>query len=185
VNYLRHAPLTFWVAVCCLGGALLTGAALTGEETAVATPRSAAGASYSRADAVAALDRVSGVYPAVHSGEIRKWAEETELMFTQALDRYLNAGGDKQDPTGQAWQQAIDAAASLAETPSEKRLMQAAVLGQRVHSLVSLTAGIRPEVSNPAGPLQSSSSPNVPKEPRPSAVARASAGAQDAVERTK
>ena len=161
VNYLRHAPLTFWVAVCVALGGLLVAASAERPQTSLASAPSSAGTSQSRDAAMAAMARVSGVYPAIHSNAVTQWADDTRQQFENSLDNYINSGGDTEDPLGQAWLEAIDAAEDLSAAPESRRLMKAAVLGQKVHYLVSLSSGVGPVPALPEdqSPTQDSEKP--------------------------
>lgn len=143
MNYFRHAPLSLWVAVTvALGSLLVAGALLGGSSQAEVNVPQRVAATDNRIAAKAAMERVSGVYPAVRSGERAEWSQETREHFIGEFEKFTAAGGDPESPLGLAWQSAITAAKDLETAKEEEVLTVAAVLGQRVHELVSVAHGI-------------------------------------------
>ena len=95
-----------------------------------------------RSSAKAALERVSGVYPAVRSGDLEAWSRDAGAYFTEEFQEYVSAGGDPEAPLGVAWQRVISATRELETATQDEALMLSAVLGQRVHELVSVAHGL-------------------------------------------
>lgn len=141
MRYLRHFPLTLWVAVAALLAGLIAIGLMNGSSTPL-PPYVAAGSLSERPAAMAALQRVSGVYPALASGNVASWATETASEFDLALKAHEAAVGTEDDQLGIAWYNAKVAALNLAASPPEQRHERAAALGQAVQYVAAVVDGV-------------------------------------------
>ena len=141
MKYLRHFPFTLWLAVSLTLGGLLAVAWFNAQETEI-TIYSNQYTKSERPAAMAALQRVSGVYPALASGETSRWARETASHFDAALKNHEKITGETEDPLGVAWHNAKIAALELSAAPLDQQHEKAAALGQAVQYIVSVVDGL-------------------------------------------
>jgi hypothetical protein len=144
MRYLRHAPLTFWLAVVLALGGIIVASFYAGRDLSTTLVINKTFGD-PRGDAQAMLERVSGVYPSITSLELREWSYETARQADVGLSRHLSFGGFREDDVGLAWSSVAEAARTLAvEGPNDSSTALTGVsrLGQAVQNLVAIADGL-------------------------------------------
>ena len=149
MRYLRHFPLTLWLAVAVVLAGIV-GIALMRQDPAPLPAYAAQDIASERPMALAALQKASGVYPAMAGGGVAAWATGFAADLDAALKAHVDGGGTAQDPLGVAWSNAKVAAINLAVASPADRHVRAAELGTAVQYVVAVVDGIALAPAAPA-----------------------------------
>lgn len=142
MRYLRHAPLTFWVATVLLFTAVGFLAMNSGDAKISVNTTSPQSISTGRAQAFALMQRISGAYPALTADSFTTWATGTAEMARNGLAEVKAANGPT-DRLTLGWQSVVSAAEALVGTDpgdTPQIIERVAQLNTAAQTIVELTS---------------------------------------------